>query len=261
MRARHCCGTSRAIDAGVLQARRTLGSNHSMDEDFVASRSKPPGRRIWVDRRTTAPACLLVFLDAELYLERVEAAQVVRQLEDQGDIPPVASVFVSNNGATSRHADYVCDRGYSRFLTEELLPFMFSRDPDIPADHIVLIGLSLSGLAAAHTAITTSRFRAAVCQSPSFWWEQEWFASALPEAGDSPAAFWVSVGDLETASGLSHPPSGIFQGTNQRDACDRGAAALRAAGYVVSHRVFHGGHDPTCWREDLALALPWATSA
>lgn len=84
-----------------------------MDEDFVASRLKPPGRRIWIDRRTPAPACLLVFLDAELYLERVEALHVVRQLEDDGDMPPAASVFVSSNGAGARHADYVCDTDYS----------------------------------------------------------------------------------------------------------------------------------------------------
>lgn len=232
-----------------------------MDEDFVASTSKPPGRRLWIDRRTAAPARLLVFLDAELYLERVQAVEVVRQLEENGVIPPVASVFVSNNGADSRHADYVCDRDYARFLTDELLPFIFGRHPQMPSDQVVLVGLSLSGLAAAHAAIVTGRFRAAVCQSPSFWWEQERFAATLPRPGNPAAAFWVSVGDLETESGVSHPPSGIFQGTNQRDSCDRGSAALRAAGYVVSHRVYHGGHDPACWREDLALALPWAVSA
>ena len=125
----------------------------------------------------------------------------------------------------------------------------------------MLIGLSLSGLAAAHATLTTGRFRAAVCQSPSFWWERERFASSLGAASTGAAAFWVSVGDLETESGVSHPPSGLFQGTSQLDSCKRGSAALEAAGYPVSFRVFQGGHDPMCWREDLALALPWATSA
>ena len=233
-----------------------------MHEEFVPSNAKPPGRRIWgLDSRAEVPAGLLVFLDAELYLERVEAAQAVRQLEDRGEIPPVASVFVSSNSADSRHTDYVCDVDYSRFLADELLPFILARDSQLRSDQVVLIGLSLSGLAAAHAALTTSQFRAAVCQSPSFWWENERFASSLPNPGKRSTAFWVSVGDLETQSGISHPPSGMFQGTSQRDSCNRGSAALQAAGYTVSHRVFQGGHDPTCWRDDLALALPWAASA
>jgi iron(III)-enterobactin esterase len=236
--------------------------NESMDEEFVRSESRSPGRRIWrLGSSRGVPAGLLLFLDAELYLERVSAAEVVTRLEKEGRIPPVLSVFVSNNGSAARHADYVCDADYARFLVEELLPFVKVRNPEAVSDGVVLVGLSLSGLAAAHAALATDRFKAVVCQSPSFWWDGERFASSLPSAGGRAPAFWVSVGDLETESGISHPPSGLFQGTSQRESCDRGSAALRAAGYMVAHRVFQGGHDPVCWREDLALALPWATSA
>jgi enterochelin esterase-like enzyme len=59
---------------------------------------------------------------------------------------------------------------------------------------------------------------------------------------------------------VSHPPSGLRQETSQLDSCRRGAEALRAAGHTVSHRIFAGGHDPACWKKDLALALPWALS-
>lgn len=233
-----------------------------MDEEFVQSDVKSPGRRIWsVSPRPGIPSALLVFLDAELYLERVLAVEAVRQLEESNLIPPVASVFVSSNGPAARHADYVCDKAYARFLVEDLIPFVRRRSPAPAFERIVLIGLSLSGLAAAHAALTTGRFRAAICQSPSLWWERERLASALPDVGSDPPAFWISVGDGETAAGVSHPPSGISQDTSQLDACNRGTVALRAAGYPVSHRVFHGGHDPVCWRDDLASALPWATSA
>jgi enterochelin esterase family protein len=194
-------------------------------------------------------------------LERVSAVQVVSRLEAQCRIPPVASVFVSNNGAAARHADYVCDSAFAEFISGELLPCLFAQHPAVSSDNAVLIGLSLSGLAAAHAALTSGRFRAAVCQSPSFWWERERFASTLPAARTGAAAFWVSVGDLERESGVTHPPSGLFQGTSQLESCERGSAALEAAGYRVSYRVFQGGHDPVCWRDDLALALPWATSA
>jgi enterochelin esterase family protein len=233
-----------------------------MDEEFVQSNVKPPGRRIWsVSPRLETPSALLVFLDAELYLERVLAVDAVRQLEERKLVPPVASVFVSSNGPAARHADYVCDEAYARFLVEDLLPFVTQRRPTAVFERVVLIGLSLSGLAAAHATLTTGSFRAAICQSPSLWWERERFASAVPDAGSEPAAFWISVGDGETVTGVSHPPSGLSQDTSQLDACNRGADALRAAGYPVALRVFHGGHDPVCWRDDLARALPWATSA
>lgn len=233
-----------------------------MQEDFVRSDSKAPGRRIWTRRSPGGlPARLLVFLDAELYLERVGAVHVLQQLEDERRIPPVASVFVSNNGAAARHCDYVCDPDFARFLSSDLLPHALAQHPTVSADSVVLVGLSLSGLAAAHAALTTSQFRAAVCQSPSLWWAQERLSSSLPSPTGVAPAFWVSVGDLETERGVSHPPSALFQGTSQLDSCERGAAALRAGGYPVAYRVFAGGHDPACWRDDLALAIPWATSA
>src|SRR3954453_21712484 len=102
----------------------------SMEEDFVRSESKSPGRRIWsLGSRLRVPASLLVFLDAELYLEHVFAAQVVRQLEEEGRIPAAVSVFISNNGSAARHSDYVCDIHYSHFLVNEVLPFVLARNP------------------------------------------------------------------------------------------------------------------------------------
>jgi enterochelin esterase family protein len=231
---------------------------NSVEERFVPSERKPPGRRIWsISPSVERPSALLVFLDGELYLERVSALEVVRDLVGQRRIPPVASVFVSHDGPAARHSDFICDGGYARFLGEDLLPFVGG---SVASDRVVLLGLSLSGLAAAHAALTTGRFRAAICRSPSLWWNEERLAASLPEAKGDAAALWISVGDLETECGVSHPPSGMRQETSQRDSCGRGVDAFRAAGYAVSYRVFHGGHDPECWREDLALALPWAMS-
>jgi enterochelin esterase-like enzyme len=66
------------------------------------------------------------------------------------------------------------------------------------------------------------------------------------------------VGSQETEAGLSHPPSGLWQGLTQVAGCLGTAAALRANGYRVSYREFDGGHDPEYWCDDLSLALPWA---
>jgi enterochelin esterase family protein len=123
---------------------------------------------------------------------------------------------------------------------------------------IVIAGLSLSGLAAAYAATRhPAVFRAAVCQSPSFWWERGRFADELPAATQAGPQFWICVGSRETEAGLSHPPSGLRQGLTQIAGSLSAAAALRAKGYDVSYREYAGGHDPGCWRDDLSLALPW----
>ena len=60
---------------------------------------------------------------------------------------------------------------------------------------IVIAGLSLSGLAAAYTATRhPAVFRAAICQSPSFWWERGRFAEELPPVTQDGPESWICVG-------------------------------------------------------------------
>jgi enterochelin esterase family protein len=133
-----------------------------------------------------------------------------------------------------------------------------ARDAGVGVTEIVIAGLSLSGLAAAYAATRyPTVFRAAVCQSPSFWWEQGRFAEELPAATPAGPEFWISVGSRETEAGMSHPPSGLRQELTQVAGCVSAAAAMRTKGYSVSYREYDGVHDPDCWREDLSLALLW----
>jgi enterochelin esterase-like enzyme len=241
-----------------------LNETHgALEEAFVSSAAKPPGRRVWKMRpETEQPFCAAIFLDGELYIERVEAVPVLRQLQASGSIPPMLAVFVSSSSAAARHVDYTCDADYASFLSQDVVPWLLNSQAEVDCNHVTVVGLSLSGLAAAHAALTHHvEFRAAICQSPSFWWNDERLCSSLPKAIGSPPGFWVSVGNQETDRGVSHPPSGMLQQTSQIEACRRGCDALRAAGYNVNHRVFQGRHDPERWREDLVLALSWVTSS
>jgi enterochelin esterase-like enzyme len=56
------------------------------------------------------PTAAILFLDAELYLQRVGAAAVVRRLLERRAIPPAVAVFLSAGGAAARHEDFVCRR-------------------------------------------------------------------------------------------------------------------------------------------------------
>ena len=228
-------------------AERTLRCQSGMFERTVWSLAPPAG----------APTAAILFLDAELYLERVGAAAVVRRLQARGVIPPAVAVFLSAGGAAARHEDFVCRPEYARFVAGDLVGSVREEHPGVT--EIVIAGLSLSGLATAYVATRHPVvFRAAACQSPSFWWQRGRFAQDLPPATPAGPKFWISVGSQETEAGLSHPPSGLWQGLTQVAGCLGTAAALRANGYRVSYREFDGGHDPEYWCDDLSLALPWA---
>ena len=130
---------------------------------------------------TGRPTAAIVFLDAEIYLERVGAAAVVRRLMERRTIPPAVAVFLSHGSAAARHQDFVCRPEYARFVACDLVGAVREEHPGVT--EIVIAGLSLSGLAAAYAATRhPAVFRAAVCQSPSFWWEHGRFGEELPAA-------------------------------------------------------------------------------
>jgi iron(III)-enterobactin esterase len=211
----------------------------------------------WLAPPTGRPTAAILFLDAELYLERVGAAALVRRLQERRGIPPAVAVFLSHGGAAARHEDFVCRPEYARFIARDLVGSVREEHPGVT--EVVIAGLSLSGLAAAYAATRhPAVFRAVVCQSPSFWWKRGRFAEELPAATPAGPEFWISVGSRETEAGVSHPPSGLRQELTQVAGCVSASAALRAKGYSVSYREYDGDHHPDCWRDDLSLALPWA---
>lgn len=214
-------------------------------------------RTVWEANCPGEVSSALVFLDAELYLERVGAPAVVRRLQDQGLIPPTALLYVSHGGPAARHTDFVCSPKYAQFVCGTVVDRIRRMHPAVR--DFVIAGLSLSGLAAAYLASRHPEiFRVALCQSGSFWWDHGRFARELPPASRAKQKYWMCVGNQETSTGVSHPPTGLRQEISQLQGCDLAFEAFQTQGYRVRHRVYDGGHDPVCWREDLAEALIWA---
>ncbi|SFJ27576.1 alpha/beta hydrolase [Planctomicrobium piriforme] len=213
----------------------------------------PPGGAAAVRR------CWLV-LDAEFYLNRMDAPAAIAEVQQQfaGD---VAALFVSHFGQPERHRDYACNADFSRLLVQDLLPWLRSQCPALEEGGHTVIGLSLSGLAAAHLAMLYPKtFSSAICQSPSFWWESERFRRELPQLESPRPRFWVSVGKSELESRVSHPPSGLFQGTNQLESCRRTVQDLQRAGYAAELHEYDGGHETACWKLELPSALKWLSA-
>lgn len=225
-----------------------------LSESTLESRALGAERTIWFE--PAASSDVWIFLDGELYLQRVGAADVVEEARARGVLPPARCVFVSHGGAAARHEDFVCRPAYNAFLRDELLPHL-ARDHAVARP--LLVGLSLSALAAAFAVVECPEvFPRAVCQSPSAWWEDEWLLGRLARAGNAFGRYYVSVGTEETETDVRHPPSGMHQGVSQLDSVTRLAEGLERAGHAVRFATFSGGHDPACWAAELPGALAWA---
>jgi len=70
-------------------------------------------------------------------------------------------------------------------------------------------------------------------------------------------ALWLSVGSEETATGVSHPPTGLFQRVSQIEGVKRAADRFEALGATVRYNMYSGGHAAAPWRAELAPALTW----
>jgi enterochelin esterase-like enzyme len=215
-------------------------------------------RSAWLVEGPATNHSLCILLDGEHYRDNVHALPIFGTLMQRGSIPPMTLVFVSNGGAAARQSDYVCDPQFARFIAEDVVSHARARVPSLSAERHLICGLSLSGLAAAHIALLyPTRFPAALCQSGSFWFEPDAFARLARQRAPVTTRFWLSVGDEETATNVTHPPMGLFQGISQIAGVERARAALEEHGGQVSCHRYRGGHTFEPWRAELGDALQW----
>ena len=187
-----------------------------------------------------------MFLDAEHYLRDLDCLPLIGEVPE---LEPMTCVFVSHENSAARHVDYPCNESYARFIAEDVVGRVTAKK----GGHLVC-GLSLSGLASAFVCLRYPEvFGGALCQSGSFWWMVQ-NGVEIPRTN---ARFWLSVGDEETATGVSHPPSGMRQEISQIEGVRVVADRLRKRGGDVNCHEFSGGHKAAPWRAELAEALRW----
>ncbi len=235
-----------------------MASAFSLENFEVSSSADPSFRRevSFLIPAGSAAERLCLLLDGEFYTEQLNAVEVVEGLLAAQEIPPTAFAFVSHLDNAHRHVDYICNDSFADYITCDLISELRRRCPSLAESGHAIGGLSLSGLAAAHALIRhPGTFSAALCQSGSFWWNEEWLTNQ--ESNLSGKTWYLSVGDGETQSGLSHQPSGMRQEVAQRDACERFAGKMESAGNQVRFEVFEGNHEMTPWAEELPEALRW----
>ena len=197
------------------------------------------------------PHRLCLFLDGELYLQKMDVLPVLADLLDRGTLPPVTFAFTDHHNMKEREQDYTGSEQFGRFIAEKVIPWFQLEIPHLQPGHHLVGGLSLSGLESAWLALQyPGHFRYCLSQSGAFWWDDEQFTKMARQRAPVNTRFWLSVGDQETE--VDNPPE-VSQIVGVKNA----QQALKTLGATVHYHEFHGDHDLKYWRAELGQALLW----
>ena len=219
-------------------------------------------RTVWVrpPKRGAKPAHLTIFLDAEIYRDRVGAVAVIEGLESKSAIASSWFVFVSYATEEARWRECPCYPPFARFIADELLPWLERTYPAIQAcEERVLAGLSYTGLAAAFVAMEPAgKFGKVIAQSGSFWSDNCRLVEQYRKREIRlPTDFYLDVGSKEIDEDVQHKED-VLQVVSQVDAVRNFRDVLVEKGYSVKYQEFDGGHDCAMWQKTLPDALRWA---
>jgi len=212
-------------------------------------------RRLWVylpPTQLTTPLPLLVVFDGRQYKDMLQLPEMLDYLIAQGQIPPVAALFVDNPD----RRELICQPEFANYVANKVLPWL--RDGySIPDDsrHIMAVGASYGGLAAVFLAFKHPQvFGKVLSQTGWFRWhpdddaEYHWLTRQMAQAERVPVAFWLQVGDLEIAQMLDGGPTQLAANQHMRE-------TLQMKGYPVTYQEYSGGHDISSLEFPLAQAL------
>lgn len=209
-------------------------------------------KKLWLFRsEPEAPAArVLVFADAEIYLQRVGAREVLRPLLDRAN-EAVCVVFVSHGTEDQRNEESLFNPDFSAFLCRELIQHLQDQNIIRPRVQAALCGLSLTGLATVLAAIDHPGIYAKVgAQSGAYWPEEGRVLKELdrlPPNGET--AFYFDVG--------SHETDREGEVMSQQEGVEAVRQKLVAKGYAVATHIFEGGHSTKGWRAALPRYLTW----
>jgi enterochelin esterase family protein len=222
-------------------------------------------RSIWIREPAvpSRPYGLTIFLDGELYRDRVGAIATIDDLEARAALANSLFVSVSMHSEEARWIECPCHQPFADFINGELVPWLEAKYPAVKKSaERVLIGLSYTGLAAAFVAMKApGAFTHVVAQSGSFWWNDCWLVEQFRGLETRlPTAFYLDVGLKETDENVRHKED-VLQVVSQIDAIRRLRDVMLDQGYAVKYVEFDGGHEFVAWQKTLPVALRWALPA
>lgn len=199
---------------------------------------------------------MLILFDGPAYKDWVPTPTILDNLTAEKRIPPLVAVLVSHPNPQVRNRELTCFEPFTRFLVEELIPwirqnYQVSSDPSCH----VIGGSSNGGLGAAYAAFRHPEiFGNVLSQSGAFMYsppeenEPEWLIRQFDTSPTLPIRFHIDFGLME-----DHPTDGVTPNivTTNRHLRD----VLLSKDYWVHYQEFNGGHGYLNWRGTLADGL------
>lgn len=203
------------------------------------------------------PYCgVLILFDGGAYNGWIPTPTILDNLIAERRIPPIFALLVSHPNPLSRNSELTCSETFTRFLVEELIPWLrqtyhVTRDPALT----VIGGSSYGGLGAAFAAFRHPEiFGNVLSQSGAFMYsppdenEPEWLIRQFVSSPPLSIRFYLDCGLMEDRATQGIVPNILMASRHLRD-------VLLAKGYWVHYQEFNGGHDYINWRGTLADGL------
>lgn len=191
------------------------------------------------------PVPLLIVYDGVDYLERGNLNIIVDNLIHEKRIQPIAMAFLQNGGG-HRGVEYACSDATIMWLDHVILPLVHKKlnllDTAKHSGSYCILGASFGGLMSMYTGLRMPEiFGKVISQSGVFESEGRDFAAVdLIRAKHShEIKIWMDVG--------------LFDWLLEDNR--RLQPILRENGYDVTYQEFSGGHNYTCWRNEVWIAL------
>jgi enterochelin esterase-like enzyme len=188
---------------------------------------------------------LLIVYDGVDYLERAKLNFIVDNLIHEKRIQPIAMAFLQNGG-DRRAAEYACSDATIMWLDNVVLPLARKHlkllDVKTYRGAYGVMGSSFGGLMSVYTGLRMPEiFGKVISQSGVFESEGRDFAAVdLIRARQSrEIKLWMDVGQFDW----------LLQDNRRLQ------PILQENGYNVTYREFSGGHNYTCWGNEVGIAL------
>ena len=193
----------------------------------------------------TGPVPLLIVHDGISYLKRGLLNVIVDNLIHEKRIQPIAMAFLQN-GDDHRSVEYACSDATIMWLDSVVLPLARRRlnllDLKKHSGTYGVLGSSFGGLMSLYTGLRMPEiFGKVICQSGVFESEGRDFVAVdlIRSKRSSQVKIWMDIGQFD-----------FLLEDNRRI-----QPILRENGYDVTYREFCGGHNYTCWRDEIPRAL------
>jgi len=191
------------------------------------------------------PVPLLIVYDGVDYLERGKLNVIVDNLIHEKRIRPIAMAFLQNGG-DHRGVEYACSDATIMWLDNIILPLARKRlnllDVKKHPGAYGVLGASFGGLMSVYTGLRMPEiFGKVISQSGVFESEGRDFAAVdLIRARQARGIkIWMDVGQFDW----------LLEDNRRLQ------PILQANGYDVGYREFSGGHNYTCWQNEVWIAL------